>query len=150
VRVISLARNSGQTAALACGFAHATGDVVIAMDADGQNDPADIPRLLAKLDEGYDLASGWRTERWQAERFTRRLPSMAANSLISAMTGVKLHDYGCTFKAYRRELARSLSSTARCIDLSPRLRRSRVRESRKSKSDFGRAARAPPSMDCGA
>ena len=108
VRVISLARNSGQTAALACGFTHATGDVIIAMDGDGQNDPADIPRLLAKLDEGYDLASGWRTERWQAERFTRRLPSMAANSLISAMTGVKLHDYGCTFKAYRRELARSL------------------------------------------
>ncbi len=109
VRVIRLARNSGQTAALACGFANATGEVVIAMDADGQNDPADIPRLLAKLDEGYDLASGWRTERWQEERFTRRLPSMAANSLISAMTGVKLHDYGCTFKAYRRDLAQSLN-----------------------------------------
>ena len=109
VRVIRLARNSGQTAALACGFANATGEVVIAMDADGQNDPADIPRLLAKLDEGYDLASGWRTERWQEERFTRRLPSMAANSLISTMTGVKLHDYGCTFKAYRRDLAQSLN-----------------------------------------
>src|ERR1017187_3632282 len=108
VRVISLARNSGQTAALACGFTHATGDVIIAIDGDGQNDPADIPRLLAKLDEGYVLASGWRTELWQAERLTRRLPSMAANSPISAMTGVKLHDYGCTFKAYRRELARSL------------------------------------------
>ena len=108
VRAISLARNSGQTAALACGFSHAAGDVIIAMDADGQNDPADIPKLLAKLDEGYDLASGWRTERWQEERLTRRLPSMAANSLISAMTGVKLHDYGCTFKAYRRDLARSL------------------------------------------
>ncbi len=108
VRAISLARNSGQTAALACGFSHAAGDIIIAMDADGQNDPADIPRLLAKLDEGYDLASGWRTERWQEERLTRRLPSMAANSLISAMTGVKLHDYGCTFKAYRRDLARSL------------------------------------------
>lgn len=109
VRVIRLARNSGQTAALACGFANAKGDVVIAMDADGQNDPADIPRLLAKLDEGYDLASGWRTERWQEERFTRRLPSMAANALISTMTGVKLHDYGCTFKAYRRDLAQSLN-----------------------------------------
>lgn len=109
VRVIRLARNSGQTAALACGFANAKGDVVIAMDADGQNDPADIPRLLAKLGEGYDLASGWRTERWQEERFTRRLPSMAANSLISTMTGVKLHDYGCTFKAYRRDLAQSLN-----------------------------------------
>jgi len=108
VRVIRLGRNSGQTAALACGFAKATGDVIIAMDADGQNDPADIPRLLAKLDEGYDLASGWRTERWQDERFTRRIPSMAANALISAMTGVKLHDYGTTFKAYRRDLAQSL------------------------------------------
>ena len=108
MRVIALARNSGQTAALACGFSRAAGDVIIAMDADGQNDPADIPKLLDKLDEGYDLASGWRTERWQEERFTRRLPSMAANSLISAMTGVKLHDYGCTFKAYRRDLARSL------------------------------------------
>jgi glycosyltransferase involved in cell wall biosynthesis len=108
VRVIRLGRNSGQTAALACGFAKATGDVIIAMDADGQNDPADIPRLLAKLDEGYDLASGWRTERWQDQRFTRRVPSVAANALISAMTGVKLHDYGTTFKAYRRDLAQSL------------------------------------------
>ena len=108
VRVIRLGRNSGQTAALACGFAKAAGDVIIAMDGDGQNDPADIPRLLAKLDEGYDLASGWRTERWQEQRFTRRIPSMAANALISAMTGVKLHDYGTTFKAYRRDLAQSL------------------------------------------
>jgi glycosyltransferase involved in cell wall biosynthesis len=108
VRVIALARNSGQTAALVCGFSRASGDVIIAMDADMQNDPGDIPKLLAKLDEGYDLASGWRTERWQEERFTRRLPSMAANSLISAMTGVRLHDYGCTFKAYRREVARNL------------------------------------------
>jgi glycosyltransferase involved in cell wall biosynthesis len=108
VRVILLARNSGQTAALMCGFAHATGAVIVAMDADGQNDPADIPRLLARLDEGYDLVTGWRTQRWQEERFTRRLPSMAANALISTMTGVKLHDCGCTFKVYRRDLARSL------------------------------------------
>lgn len=108
VRVIALARNSGQTAALVCGFSRASGDVIIAMDADMQNDPGDIPKLLAKLDEGYDLASGWRTERWQEERLTRRLPSMAANSLISAMTGVRLHDYGCTFKAYRRDVARNL------------------------------------------
>ena len=108
VRVIALARNSGQTAALVCGFSRASGDLIIAMDADMQNDPGDIPKLLAKLDEGYDLASGWRTERWQEERFTRRLPSMAANSLISAMTGVRLHDYGCTFKAYRRDVARNL------------------------------------------
>jgi glycosyltransferase involved in cell wall biosynthesis len=109
VHVIRLARNSGQTAALACGFKHASGEVIVAMDADLQNDPADIPRLLAALDQGYDLASGWRTARWQKEKFTRRMPSIAANSLISTMTGVRLHDYGCTFKAYRRELAQSLN-----------------------------------------
>jgi glycosyltransferase involved in cell wall biosynthesis len=91
VRVIRLARNSGQTAALACGL-----------------QPADIPRLLAKLDEGYDLVSGWRTDRWRNSALTRRLPSLAANTLISRITGVALHDYGCTLKAYRRDLARRL------------------------------------------
>ncbi len=108
VRVIRLARNSGQTAALACGLKHAAGDFVVAIDADGENDPADIPRLVAKLWEGYDLASGWRTARWNDARFTRRLPSLVANALISRMTGVELHDYGCTLKAYRRELAQRL------------------------------------------
>jgi len=108
VRVIRLARNSGQTAALACGLHSAEGDVVVALDADGENDPADIPRLLAKLDEGYDLVSGWRTDRWRKAALTRRLPSVAANALISRITGVALHDYGCTLKAYRRDLARRL------------------------------------------
>jgi glycosyltransferase involved in cell wall biosynthesis len=108
VRVIRLARNSGQTAALACGLHHAAGDVVVAIDGDGENDPADIPRLLAKLAEGYDLVSGWRTERWAGARLSRRLPSVAANRLISWMTGVRLHDYGCTLKAYRRDLAQRL------------------------------------------
>ena len=108
VRVFRLARNSGQTAALACGLHKATGDVVVAIDGDGENDPADIPRLLAKLAEGYDLVSGWRTERWAGARFSRRLPSVAANRLISWITGVRLHDYGCTLKAYRRDLAQSL------------------------------------------
>ena len=108
VRVIRLARNSGQTAALACGLHHAAGDVVVAIDGDGENDPGDIPRLLARLAEGYDLVSGWRTERWAGARLTRRLPSVAANRLISWMTGVRLHDYGCTLKAYRRDLAQSL------------------------------------------
>ncbi len=108
VRVIRLARNSGQTAALACGLHSAAGDVVVALDADGENDPADIPRLLAKLDEGYDLVSGWRTGRWRDAALTRRLPSVAANALISRITGVGLHDYGCTLKAYRRDLARRL------------------------------------------
>jgi glycosyltransferase involved in cell wall biosynthesis len=108
IRVFRLARNSGQTAALACGLHNATGDVVVALDGDGENDPADIPRLLAKLGEGYDLVSGWRTERWKGARLTRRLPSVAANRLISWMTGVRLHDYGCTLKAYRREIAQRL------------------------------------------
>jgi glycosyltransferase involved in cell wall biosynthesis len=108
VRVFRLARNSGQTAALACGLHQAAGDVVVAIDGDGENDPADIPRLLAKLAEGYDLVSGWRTERWAGARLSRRLPSVAANRLISWMTGVRLHDYGCTLKAYRRDLAHRL------------------------------------------
>jgi glycosyltransferase involved in cell wall biosynthesis len=108
VRVMRLARNSGQTAALACGLQHTTGAVVVAIDGDGENDPADIPHLIAKIDEGYDLASGWRTERWKSAALSRRLPSIAANALISKMTGVELHDYGCTLKAYRGELARRL------------------------------------------
>ncbi|HVN27883.1 MAG TPA: glycosyltransferase family 2 protein [Candidatus Binataceae bacterium] len=108
VRVIRLARNTGQTAALQCGFSNSRGDIVVALDGDGENDPADIPRLVAKLKEGYDLVSGWRTERWQDEALTRRLPSVAANKLISRITGVALHDYGCTLKAYRGDLARHL------------------------------------------
>jgi glycosyltransferase involved in cell wall biosynthesis len=108
VRVMRLARNSGQTAALACGLQHAMGTVVVAIDGDGENDPADIPRLIAKIDEGYDLASGWRTDRWRSARLSRRLPSIAANALISKITGVELHDYGCTLKAYRGDLARRL------------------------------------------
>jgi glycosyltransferase involved in cell wall biosynthesis len=108
VRVIRLARNTGQTAALQCGLEHSTGETVIAMDGDGENDPQDIPKLLAKLKEGYDLASGWRTERWKDSALSRRMPSIAANALISRITGVRLHDYGCTFKAYRGDLARSL------------------------------------------
>jgi glycosyltransferase involved in cell wall biosynthesis len=109
VRVIRLARNSGQTAALACGLRNAAGEIVVAIDGDGENDPADIPRLVAKLEEGYDLASGWRTERWKSAALTRRVPSLAANSLISRITGVRLHDYGCTLKAYRRDLAQHLN-----------------------------------------
>jgi glycosyltransferase involved in cell wall biosynthesis len=108
VRVFRLARNSGQTAALVCGLHQAAGDVVIAIDGDGENDPGDIPRLLAKIADGYDLVSGWRTERWAGSRLSRRLPSVAANRLISWMTGVRLHDYGCTLKAYRRDLAQRL------------------------------------------
>jgi glycosyltransferase involved in cell wall biosynthesis len=107
LKVIGLKRNFGQTAALAAGLAHAQGDVVVLMDGDAQNDPADIPALLAKLDEGNDLVAGWRHNR-QDPFFTRRLPSMIANRLISLTTRVKLHDYGCTLKALRQDVAKSL------------------------------------------
>ncbi len=102
VRLVVFRRNFGQTAAIVAGFDHSSGDVVVLLDADLQNDPADIPILLAKLDEGYDLVSGWRKER-KDNAFTRNLPSVIANSLISMVTGVRLHDYGCTLKAYRRD-----------------------------------------------
>ena len=103
VRVIRFRKNFGQTAALSAGFAHARGDVVVAMDADLQNDPADIPMLVSKLEEGYDVVSGWRQKRHDLV-LTRRLPSKMANWLISRVTEVYLHDYGCTLKAYRREI----------------------------------------------
>jgi len=100
VRLVRFARNFGQTAAILAGIDHATGDVLIPMDADLQNDPEDIPRLLAKVDEGYDVVSGWRKHR-QDRLWSRRVPSMIANRLISWWTGVPLNDYGCTLKAYR-------------------------------------------------
>jgi glycosyltransferase involved in cell wall biosynthesis len=107
LKIIRLRRNFGQTAAFAAGFDQAQGAVVITMDADGQNDPADIPRLLAKMEEGYDIVSGWRTER--REPFvTRRLPSIIANRLISQATDVRLHDYGCSLKAYRFEVVKNV------------------------------------------
>lgn len=101
VRVLELTRNFGQTAAMAAGFDHARGEVIVAMDGDLQNDPQDIPRLVAKLDEGFEVVSGWRANR-QDGFWLRRLPSQAANWLISRTTGTPLHDYGCTLKAYRR------------------------------------------------
>jgi glycosyltransferase involved in cell wall biosynthesis len=103
VRVIEFRRNFGQTAAIAAGLDHARGEVVILLDADLQNDPADIPMMLAKLDEGYDVVSGWRRKR-KDNALTRTLPSVLANGLISRVTGVHLHDYGCTLKAYRRDV----------------------------------------------
>ena len=102
VRVVALRRNYGQTAAMAAGIDAARGKVLIPMDADLQNDPADIVRLLEKLDEGYDVVSGWRKNR-QDKLITRKIPSMMANHLISWIGGVPLHDYGCSLKAYRRE-----------------------------------------------
>jgi glycosyltransferase involved in cell wall biosynthesis len=103
IRVISFRRNFGQTAAIAAGLDYAQGETIILLDADMQNDPADIPMMLAKLDEGYDLVSGWRISR-KDNAITRNFPSMIANWLISRVTGVHLHDYGCTLKAYRRDV----------------------------------------------
>jgi len=103
VCVVEFRRNFGQTTAIAAGIDHARGEVIVFLDADLQNDPADIPAMLAKLDEGYDLVSGWRKSR-EDNALTRNLPSHLANWLISHVTGVHLHDYGCTLKAYRREV----------------------------------------------
>ena len=103
VRVISLRRNYGQTAAMSAGIDAAKGDILIPMDADLQNDPADISRLLQKLDEGYDVVSGWRKDR-QDKLISRKIPSQIANRIISWIGGVPLHDYGCSLKAYRRDV----------------------------------------------
>ncbi len=103
IRVISFRRNFGQTAAIAAGLDYSQGEIIILLDADMQNDPADIPMMLAKLDEGYDLVSGWRKDR-KDNAVTRNFPSMLANGLISRVTGVHLHDYGCTLKVYRRDV----------------------------------------------
>ena len=103
VRVISLRRNYGQTAAMSAGIDAAKGDILIPMDADLQNDPADIARLLQKLDEGYDVVSGWRKNR-QDKLISRKIPSQIANRVISWIGGVPLHDYGCSLKAYRRDV----------------------------------------------
>jgi glycosyltransferase involved in cell wall biosynthesis len=102
VVVIRFRRNFGQTAALSAGIDHARGRIIVPIDGDLQNDPADIPRLLARLDEGYDVVSGWRVDR--KDPFHRRLPSIIANRLVSAISGVRLHDYGCSLKAYRRSV----------------------------------------------
>jgi glycosyltransferase involved in cell wall biosynthesis len=102
VRLIRFRRNFGQTAALSAGIDHARGRIIVPMDGDLQNDPHDIPRLLAKLEEGYDVVSGWRVHR--KDPLHRRLPSVIANRLVSWISGVRLHDYGCSLKAYRRDV----------------------------------------------
>ncbi len=107
VRVLELARNFGQTAAMSAGFDHSRGTIVVPMDADLQNDPADIPSVLRKLDEGYDVISCWRRDR-RDPWLTRVLPSRLANRLISAISGVYLHDYGCTLKGYRRSIVQHI------------------------------------------
>jgi len=108
VHAIRFKRNFGQTAALAAGIEYAHGDTIITIDSDLENDPADIPRILEKIDEGYDVASGWRQGRWSEQKLTRKLPSLMANKLISTLTGVHLHDYGCTLKAYRADVIKGV------------------------------------------
>ncbi len=105
--VVGLRRNFGQTAAMSAGFDHSRGKVVVTMDGDLQNDPNDIPKLLAKLNEGFDIAAGWRFDRQDAF-ISRKLPSKLANGLISLTTKVKLHDYGCTLKAFKRDVVRNI------------------------------------------
>ncbi len=108
LRVVLLRRNYGQTAAMAAGFSYAAGRVIVTIDGDLQNDPSDIPMLMQLLDEGYDLVSGWRKNR-QDKSLTRVIPSKIANWLIGWVTGVKLHDYGCSLKAYRSELVADMN-----------------------------------------
>lgn len=107
IKVVQFRRNFGQSAAFSAGFDFARGDIVITMDADLQNDPADIPKLLKELEEGYDIVSGWRNNR-KDNYIARQLPSKVANLLISWITGIELHDYGCSLKAYRREVIRNI------------------------------------------
>ena len=108
LKVIRLRRNFGQTAALAAGFHEAAGDVIVSMDGDLQHDPEDLPDLLAKIDEGYDIASGWRKQRVD-NALTRRLPSRVANWMMAKTSGVDLHDFGTTFKAYRAEILKEIN-----------------------------------------
>ena len=107
VVAIRLRRNFGQTAALAAGFDHARGDIIISMDGDLQHEPKEIPRFLEKLDEGYDIVSGWRQDRPEAW-LTRRIPSLIANKIMALLSGVALHDFGTTFKAYRKEVIENI------------------------------------------
>ncbi len=108
VRAIRLRKNFGQTAALSAGFDNARGRIIVTLDADLENDPADIGMLIDKIEEGYDLVSGWRKDRWKKHFFTRRIPSLLANRLISAITKVRLRDFGCTLKAFRREVIENI------------------------------------------
>jgi len=108
MKVIDFRRNYGQTAAINAGIRAATGEILVLMDSDLENDPADIPGLIAELDKGYDVVSGWRRDRWKGQFLTRKLPSLLANKLIGTVSGVPLHDYGCTLKAYRRDVIKDV------------------------------------------
>jgi glycosyltransferase involved in cell wall biosynthesis len=108
IKVIRFRKNFGQTAAMSAGFDYARGEIIVTIDADLENDPGDIGLLLAKIEAGYDLVSGWRKDRWKKHFLSRRLPSLIANWLISRITKVRLRDYGCTLKAYRREVVKNI------------------------------------------
>ena len=123
VRVVRFRRNFGQTAAMSAGFELARGAVVVTMDGDLQNDPADIPRLVAKLDEGYDIVAGWRRDR-QDRMWTRKLPSRLANRLINMVTGTRIHDTGCTLKAFRAQVVKNFSLYAEQHRFLPAMSRS--------------------------
>ena len=107
IKVVNFRRNFGQTAAMMAAIDHASGDIIVGLDGDLQNDPSDIPMLLAKMDEGYDVVSGWRVNR-QDNAIKRNLPSRMANWLISTISGIHLHDYGCSLKAYRTEVVKGV------------------------------------------
>ena len=132
LKVISFRRNSGQTAAVMAGIDHAKGDIIVLIDSDLQNDCRDIPLLLSKLDEGFDVVSGWRQDRKDAA-IRRNLPSRVANRIISRLSGVHLHDYGCTLKAYRNDVIKGVRTLRRDASFHPDLRgldgRSRHRDS---------------------
>jgi glycosyltransferase involved in cell wall biosynthesis len=109
VKIINFAKNFGQTAALNAGLKNVSGEIIVLIDSDLENDPSDIPLLLTRIREGYDVVSGWRQERWKGQWLTRKLPSVMANRMISKISGVKLHDYGCTLKAYRRDVVKDIA-----------------------------------------
>lgn len=108
IRAINFRKNFGQTAGINAGIMNANGDIIILIDSDMENDPQDISILLRKMEEGYDVVSGWRKERWGGKYITRKLPSILANRLISYISGVKLHDYGCTLKAYQKDIIKDV------------------------------------------
>ncbi len=104
VKGLQLKKNMGQTAAFGCGIMQSKGEIIVTLDGDLENFPEDIPELLKKLQQGYDVVAGWRKERWANKIFTRRIPSIAANNLISKISGIRLHDHGCNLRVYRREV----------------------------------------------
>lgn len=108
IKAINFRKNFGQTAAINAGIRYATGDILVLIDSDLENNPSDIPLLVDKLNQGCDVVSGWRKDRWEGQFLTRKLPSLLANKLISYISGVKLHDYGCTLKAYRRDVIKDV------------------------------------------